>query len=61
MEQVEKIFEAYDTDGNGVLDHEEMTLFIREMLQDTIESKTMSDENINRVIAKLDINGDGEI
>ena len=61
LEQVEKIFDAYDTDGNGVLDQEEMSRFIREMLQGTIESQSLSDENINRVIAKLDINGDGEI
>ena len=61
LEEVQKIWDAYDKDGNGVLDRKEMRVFIREMLDGVVEPEFITDANINRVFDQFDANGDGEI
>ena len=61
LEEVQKIWDAYDKDGNGVLDRKEMRVFIREMLDGVVEPEFVTDANINRVFDQFDANGDGEI
>ena len=61
LEEVQKIWDAYDKDGNGVLDRKEMRVFVKEMLDGVVEPEFITDANINRVFDQFDANGDGEI
>ena len=61
LEEVQKIWDVYDTDGNGVLDRSEMRTFIREMLDGVVDQEFVSDASINRIFDQFDANGDGEI
>ena len=61
LEEVQKIWDVYDKDGNGVLDRKEMRVFIKEMLDGVVEPEYVSDANINRVFDQFDENGDGAI
>ena len=61
LEEVQKIWDCYDKDGNGVLDRKEMRVFIKEMLEGVVEPEFITDANINRVFDQFDENGDGAI
>ena len=61
LEQVQRIWAAFDTDRNGVLDREEMQQFVKAMLENTggVQQEEMTDEKFNKVFHQFDINGDG--
>ena len=60
--QVQKIWETFDSDGNGVLDKGEMRQFVEQFITyATGEDNQFSDEEFGRVFRELDQDGDGTV
>ena len=55
-EQIDKVFRAMDTDGNGKLDKKEIKAGYAEYF-----GKSMSDEEIDKMFDAIDADGSGEI
>ena len=53
--EIKQMFRAYDTDGNGFLSPEEMKRLISFFVV------PVSDEEVRKIVATLDVNGDGQI
>ena len=56
LEELRSIFDMIDEDGGGVLDRDEIT-----MLADYFTEDTMSDEQIDAMLADMDEDGSGEV
>ena len=56
LEELRSIFDMIDEDGGGVLDRDEIT-----MLADYFTEDTMSDEQIDAMMADMDEDGSGEV
>ena len=57
---VKRLFLKYDTDGNGVLDRDELVSFLTEAYQ-SLGKRHSTYEEVDKLIKKYDQNGDGAI
>ena len=57
--QIKELFQAFDTDGNGVLSTDEIKQIWS--IATSSHDKQMSDEEMNEMIKAIDTNGDGQI
>ena len=58
MAETEKIWILYDQDDNGALDFEEVESYLKEMAYPHL---TLTDENLQELFARIDIDGDKTI
>ena len=57
-----QIWDAYDSDNNGVLDKEEMKKFVKEVLRDFCDvENAFCEARFEEVFCNFDTNGDGKI
>ena len=62
VDKIKQFFRALDEDGSGTLSSEEIRKFHKVMSNCTILNSPMSsDEDVEKLVSKLDINGDGKI
>ena len=62
VDKIKQFFRALDEDGNGTLSADEIRKFHGVMSTCTLLNSPMSsDEEVEKLVAKLDINGDGKI
>ena len=62
VDKIKQFFRALDEDGSGTLSSEEIRKFHKVMSNCTIvNSPISSDEEVEKLVSKLDINGDGKI
>ena len=58
---VEQIWLEYDKDGNGILDRDEMRLFIRDVLVECGLAKNYNEQDFAKVFQMVDEDGNGTI
>ena len=58
---IDKIFDKYDLDGNGVLDEQEMTFFFNDLFKSLNINVTVTKEQSLEAIRSIDQNDDGGI
>ena len=62
VDKLKQFFRALDEDGSGTLSSDEIRKFHKVMSNCTIvNSPISSDEEVEKLVSKLDINGDGKI
>ena len=62
VDKIKQFFRALDEDGSGTLSSDEIRKFHKVMLNcDILNSSMSSDEDVEKLFSKLDINGDGKI
>lgn len=58
---IDKIFDKYDTDGNGTLDEQEMTFFFNDLFKSLGINTTVTQQQSLEAIRSIDQNYDGGI
>lgn len=58
---IDKIFEKYDTDGNGTLDEQEMTFFFNDLFKSLGMNVNVTQQQSLEAIRSIDQNYDGGI
>ncbi|CAF0714227.1 unnamed protein product [Adineta steineri] len=58
--QLREIFNSFDTDGNGLIDSEDLRLAMRVLTNGNDDMK-LTKEEINEMIALVDIDKDGRL
>ena len=58
---VNKLFEKYDADKSGWLEDGEITKIIQDVFSHLNEHRTLTNEDVKKVMVALDKNSDGKI
>ena len=59
--EVGKIWDTYDTNGDGVLDREECFIFIRDLMSQSFDEDLPTNMQLSDMFLSLDLDGDGKI
>ena len=60
-QEVVKVFQKYDIDGDGLLSPEECFAFIRDIVREQMNEEELSNEQLQLVFHSLDLDGNGAI
>ena len=61
MTEVDKIWDEFDSNDDGVLDQEEIYNFIREMVRGQIDPTLLTNYDLHSVFRQFDLDRDGKI